>query len=421
MRRKRVSLICLALAAALVLGGCRGTAREADEVAFVVAVGVDKAADKQLAVSYQIGRAGGGADSSGDGSAMGQEPMSEVVTITAPSLAEARNLLNSVLAPAPSLSHVKVLVIGEELARHGLQDTLGALVRYREFRGSMFVVVCRGQARDFLLANRPLFTFSIAKYYELMMSTAAETGYFADSQLHDFYLRMKSHSGEAYAAYGAVSPRTGQGVEEPGVTGEKMFEAKAGGLARRGGNAPEFLGTAVFKGDRMVGILDSHGTRALEILLDRYPRGFLTVEDPLEPERGVNVNVGLDEKPKIRARLEEGRPVFDISVNLEGEISAIPSGINYERVAYRKLLERQVSDVFTEELRKYFRETQAMNADPAGLGYRLRPCFSTRRDFHAYNWNDKYRTAQINISVKTTLRRTGLMWRSSPIVRGHGE
>lgn len=418
MARALTVLLCLGLAAACLLtAGCRGAGRDPDEVAFIVAVGIDAAPGGMLKVSYQIGQASGGGDMSAG--AQQQGGRSEVISVVAPTLPEARMLLNSVIAPTVNLSHVKALVISEEMARGGLQDIVGLTGRFREFRGSVFVIVAGGPAEEFLRQNKPLFAFTVAKYYELMMATAVESGYFDRSQLHDFILRMKSVSAEATVAYAALTRQIpAEGLTMSEVPGQKGGQIKAGEIPRQGGNAPEFLGAAVFQGDRMVGVLDNQETRALAVVTGKYMRGFVTVADPLEPKRAVVVNVGLDEKPKIKGRLEGGRAVFVIYAKLEGEIVSIPSGINYEEPAYRTLLEAQVANVFTGEIRRMLDKTQALNADVVGLGYRLHRHFRTFPDWRAFDWHNRYNQAEIDVQVEVTLRRTGLMWKTT-VIPGH--
>ncbi|WP_371379186.1 Ger(x)C family spore germination protein [Sporomusa aerivorans] len=401
-------------AASLLSAGCSGT-RELDETAFVLALGLDAAEGNQLKISYQIGTT---TSDSADASSGGQQSSfpATVISITAPSLSEGRNLLGSIVAPAPNLSHMKLLVVSEELARKGLKDTLATFMRFREVRGSVYIVIVGGTARDFLVNNNPLFSITPAKYYELMMKTAAETSYYPRTQIHDFYQQLKNHSAQPYAAYAALNPKTGEGTPGVKLPGEKMAEHKAGDIPRQGGNALEFAGAAVFRGDKMVGVLTDHEARALAILVNKYPRGFVTVSDPLEPEAIVNLIVGIAQKPEITAEMKAGRPVFRISIKLEGEIVAIASGINYEHGEYRRLLEQQISKVYREEIEKYFQVTQALNSDAAGLGYRLRSFFVTKPEFTDFNWNEKYREADIHVDVKTELRRSGLMQRTSPVV-----
>lgn len=71
----------------------------------------------------------------------------------------------------------------------------------------------------------------------------------------------------------------------------------------------------------------------------------------------------------------EGRPVIHIDILLEGDISNINSGINYEQKGYIDLLETQISKVNEQEMRNMIRRTQELNSDVAGFGYYLRPDF----------------------------------------------
>jgi spore germination protein KC len=408
-------LILIFLAICLLLTGCFGQGRELDETAFILAVGVDTAEDSQLEVSYQLSRETPSPQEGGSGG-QSVQGASEIITIKAPSLAEARTLLNSIIAPEPNLAHLKVIVVSEKLARRGLQEIIAPIVRFHEFRGSMFVVISRGPTKDFLKANKPLFAVTPAKYYEEMMGTAGVSSYYPRVQLHNFYLRMKDHSAQTFAPIAAVNTPSGEGAGETPVPGGKVREYVAGSIPRTGGNAIEFAGTAVFSGDKMVGILNTQETRALAILSGKLPHNILTVQDPLMPRMSVAVIVGLLEKPKITATLQDGRPLFDVDIDLEGEISAIGSGINYEQAEYRVLLQQQISTVYEEEIDKFLRKTQELNTDVVGFGYHLRSQFATIDEFHDYNWNDKYRTADIRVHVKTYLRRSGLMRKSSPII-----
>ena len=409
-----IAHLLVLLLTCLLLTGCFGSGRELDETTFALALGLDMGEDGELEISYQLsseaskGEAGGG---NGD-----QAPVNaDVITIKASSTAESRSLLNSLIAPAPDMSHTKVLVVSEKLARQGVQDIISPIVRFREYRGSMFVVVCRGSAKDFLKAYKPLTGINPAKYYEEMLQTASKSNFYPPTQLHEFYLALKTYSSQPYAPYAAINPSKGEDKGKAPVPDGKERQYTAGSIPRSGGNPLEFAGMAVFKGNKMVGVLTTHETRAWALLSGKLSPHFMTVQDPLVPKMTVMAHIGLMEKPKIEATLQDGQPVFDISVELEGEIYSIASGINYEQAEYRTLLQQQISNVYTEEINAYLRKTQELGTDVAGFGYHLRSNFNTIDEFFAYNWNDKYQNANIRVHVKTVLRRTGLMRKSSPI------
>lgn len=403
----RLLMICITLVSmAILFAGCNG-GRELDEVGNVIAMGLDAAEEGMILVSYQFAipqQEGGKADAS---------KATTVITIKASTIAETLNLLNSQIEYMPSLSHIKVVVLGEELARQGIDKVLAPFMRYHEYRGSMFVMVAKGTAKEILEENKPTFTTSMSKYYEEIFGTAEYSGYFLRTTLHQYYMRRKSYSGQPYMAYVAVNPAMGEGkVENKRVPGGKNDGYKAGDIPRQGGNHLEFAGTAVFSNDKMVGILSTTETRIVGMLLGQYPRGFLSVEDPLDSQYFVNVNLRLGSKPKIKIKLVEGQPVIDIKILLEGDVSNIGSGINYEQQGYIDLLEEQIEKVCKEETLNLIRRTQELNSDVVGFGYYLRPIFLNNKELMDYHWNDQYQQAEVDVKIHIEIRRTGLMLRT---------
>jgi len=397
-------------AMSILLLGCNG-AKELDQRANVVAMGLDTAEQEGMTrISYQF------AVPRMETSKEDASKDAVIVTNTAATLAEGLNLLNSEVSLQPVLAHVKVIVVGEELARRGIANVLGPFMRYREYRGSMFVVVTRGTAKNFLENNKPVFVTSMAKYYEEMIGSWQETGYFLETTLHEYYTRLKSNSGQPYIALVAVNPESSEGkISTQKVPGEKIDGYRAGDLPRSGGDAAEFAGTALFDGDKMVGSLSTTETRMLSMLLGNYRNGYIVVEDPFNPNSTVNINLHLGSRPKINVALVEDRPVIHVSILLEGEISSIPSAINYEQGgSYLATLENQVSQIYQQQLMNFSKHTQQLNADVAGFGYYLRPAFQSNKEFEDYKWNQKYSQAEVNVEVKTRIRRNGLMLRTVP-------
>lgn len=403
-------LLTILFMISILLLGCNG-AKELDQRANVVIMGLDTAEQEgMIHISYQF--AIPRMESSKDNASKD----TVIVSNTAATLAEGLNLLNSEVELQPVLAHVKVIVIGEELARRGLEKVLGPFMRYREYRGAMFVVVTRGTAKNFLENNKPIFVTSVARYYEEMITSWKETGYYLGTTLHQYYTRLKSKSGQPYIALVAINPNSGEGkINTRKVPGEKIDGYRAGDIPRSGGNAAEFAGVALFDGDKMVGTLSTTETRMLSMLLGNYRSGFIVVEDPLDPKSTVNINLRLGSKPKISVVVADDHPVIHVSILLEGEISSIPSGINYEQGgSYLKSLENQVNKVYNQEMINFSKHTQELNTDVAGFGYYLRPAFQNNKEFEDYQWNKRYSQAEVNIEVKTKIRRDGLMIMTVP-------
>ncbi len=409
----RLKLAACLLVLTFCITGCNG-AREIDDFAYVVSVGIDPGPDNQNIITYQIatGQGQGGKDpGSGESSTF-------LVTIVAPSLAEARNLLNSVVARTPNLSHTKAVIIGEDLARKGIGDIFGPLLRFREFRGSMFITVSRGSAQEFMQKNKPTMEKLPSRWLETSLTSRQDTGYFLSSNLHQFYTRLKATSGAPYATYMGINPLNLQPKPaDKKEDGEKSVAYYPAGLGREGGDPAEVIGTAVFVADKMVGALNNEETRAVSILSGDFVRGFITVTDPLAPQHGVNVQLRLGQKPEIKPAWQDGRLVFTVNLLLEGETTSIPSGINYENREYGQLLEQHISNILTSQMEKMLAHTQELGADVVGFGLYTRNLFSNFNEADQLNWYKVYPTVGFDLNISVKIRRTGLMYKSSPIKR----
>jgi len=409
--RPVIFVLCTVLT--LIAAGCNG-AQELDEVAYILSVGLDAAPNNQLAITYRIAiptTISGVEPSQGS-----SKKSSVVVTVIAPTMTDGRNLLNSIISRSPKVFHIKTIVIGEELARKGLSDLVSSVMRFRDYRETIILAIARGSAKDLIVANQPELDVLPSRWVESMFQSYYESSYYLRADLHQFYKRLKNETGAPYAVVMGINPLSGKGQAENRPLGEDKGRAYiASQIPRYNGNPVEVCGTAVFKGDKLVGFLDSKQTRALSILLGDWKRGFMSVEDPLLPTKPVNVNIHLSGKPAITVDISSAIPAITIKLSLEGEFTAISSGINYESEDYKVLLEHQVSNTIFEQILDMLSVTQGLGTDVVNFGYYIRPLFNTIQALEAYNWNSKYPEASITLEVETHLRRSGLMRKTMPI------
>ncbi|MDF2500562.1 MAG: germination protein Ger(x)C family [Anaerosporomusa subterranea] len=411
----RIVMVVSLLVVSLLSGGCVN-GRETDEVTYVVAIGLDKGTGKNIRATYVVvstGTMGGGGK---EGEAGGKQ--TELVTIEAANLGEARNLLNSVESRSINLSHVKGFIVGEDLARQGLADIMSVVMRFREFRGTMYIgVVNNGTAEEFLSKNSPKVEKLPSKYFESMIATADESSYYLPVQMHEFYRRLKTNNGSPTAMLVGVNPQTGRGQPQGIVEeGDKAKEYTAGMMPREGESNPaEIMGTALFVDDKMVGTLTNQETRMVAILRGKFGRGFMVVADPMAQEKNANVYLRLGRLPRIKCEFQDGIPKINADILLEAEISALPSGVNYEAPEYSGMLESQVSRVIEEEMSNMLRKTQELGSDAVGFGRYARSQFTLYDEFAQLDFKKLYQKAEITLSVKTIIRRTGLLWKTSPL------
>lgn len=411
----RFAGVAMFVALLLFSAGCYGS-KETDDLAYVLVIGVDKAAGGKNKVTYQIalppGKSSGGKDKKG-----GEKVPWILSTILTPSTAETRMLLNSTISRYPSVTHMHAYVFSEEMAREGLNPRVSYIVRSREFRESMFLIVVPGSAEEYIKQNKPTLEDQIHKFYEKSRASEKYGSYYQLAQFHDFYTRLKNFSGSPYTAYSAINPMTGKdnpaGSKTPEQKGDPYLP---GGVPRDGtANPVDFLGLAVFRGDKMVGVLNSEETRAVAILQGKFTSGYIGVVDPLQTRKdAINVNIRFDPKPQITADLNGGAPIFHVKLKIEGEIIGITSSTNYEAPDYRELLEAQIANLFNGQLMNMIKHTQELGTDPVGFSLYLRPQFRNTDEMEQADMTALYQAADFRVTITAKMRRTGYIWRASP-------
>ncbi|MEG6584297.1 Ger(x)C family spore germination protein [Dendrosporobacter sp. 1207_IL3150] len=407
----RIAIVVLMIMLCITLTGCNG-ARESDELAYVLLVGVDRDKEDKLEFTFQIAipRSFGG-----EGAPKDIKEATALISVKADSFAEARDLANSSVSRYLTLSHVKAFIVGEKIAREGIAKTLPALPRFREYRGSMFLMTVReGTAKEFIESNKPQLEVSPSRYIETMMNASDQSSNFLSSTIHDYFTSLKSCCADPYLTLVGITKSQAKEKKstEKGAI-DKTGEYLAGSTERTA-NPADFIGVAVFNNDKLAGYLNNKQTRGLTFVQGKFGRGFFVVADPLEPKMAVNLEVEQGRNPKIEANIVNGRAVFKIDIMVEAEITAIGSGINYESKEYRELLEQQLTTVVKADVEDMLKVTQSLGSDAAGLGYYIRPKLRYYNDLKKLDWHDMYQNAEIQVVVNSKVRRTGFMMRTSP-------
>jgi Ger(x)C family germination protein len=320
-----ISLITIAF----LCTGCYG-ATETDSVSYVLVMGIDKAADGKQQVTYQIALpliSGTNTEETAKGP---QEPWL-TSTITIPTPAESRMLLDASTSRRPKTNHLVAYIISEEVARQGLSPSMAYIARNRDYRESIYLIIVKGSAAEYIRNNKPKLDTSIAHFYQTIILTHNPGNYYLDANFHQFISRLKENGGSPIATYSAMNPMTGKTTPINKTTPEqKTIPYLSGTAPRTGTTIPiDFLGLALFRGDKMVGTLDSDETMAVAFLTGQYKNGFIDVVDPLYPEKDyISLNIYPEGTPKITATLQGDAPQLHIALKVSGELLAITSGFN---------------------------------------------------------------------------------------------
>jgi len=420
---KLYGIIVSILILCLPLSGCYDMT-EIDEEVYALVIGIDIGVDNAVRLTLQYptykdaagsgSKSGGGSGGGEDKKETGEVDGTIVSTVEASSLLEGVDILNTSVNRQISLTHAKMIVFSEEFARQGVAKYIDPLARFREARESMRVIVCKGRAEDFIMENSSQIGTNMAKAIELSFEQSQNTGYFPDVLFTEFYRNLLSPYGQPVAIYAGVNDfqkLKDPTEEEKRITAPSQTDIQPGGIPRKGGSKEELLGTAVFEGDRMVGYLSQNETRFFLMMEGEFKWGRFTLEEQNQPGMIYVLNVILSREPQVSARFENGKPVIDVTMNLDADIVSIQSRIDYEKGEKIKELESGAVAWFQEGIKKTIEKTQKeWNSDIFHFGKEIAGNFSTIQELEEYNWLSHYKEAKINVNVKVNIRRTGFFF-----------
>ena len=158
----------------------------------------------------------------------------------------------------------------------------------------------------------------------------------------------------------------------------------------------------------MAGALNSREAQTFAMMTRSNTRKILTLPDPLNRAGSIVVSVLPNGKSKIRSRLTDTAPVFDITVNLNCVVENITKDTDYTSDQNHALLTEYITRICAESMEQLVKKLQEeYNADILNLGIKLPRHFLTTRDWEEYNWEKRYKDAEIRIHVNLDIDRAG--------------
>ncbi|MHB1042096.1 MAG: Ger(x)C family spore germination protein [Eubacteriales bacterium] len=412
---KIISLLMI-LALLLMIPGCYDY-QDPDEVAWALAVGLDKGRQNTLtmtavvAIPKNVAGGGGGKPASGGGGEGDGKFL--IVSMEVPTLLSALELLNTVVDRRIDLSHTKWVVFSRELAEQDISRYLAPLARFRQFRPTTDIVVSQGRADDLLKKGVPVLEDNVGKYYELLHRGWRYTEFVPLDTFHQFYYKAKS---PGMAPIAMLASTEKEDPVFPDNSPKPKGKYEAGSLPRKGGAGIEVMGAAVFNGGRMIGTLDGNSTGVAKMLADTFVRAIVDIPDPRHPGMYVITEVKLRRHPEINVMIgDDGLPEISADVHLEGDIISIQSGEKYESPEQIPFFEQEVNLKLQNDLEQAVAKSLEWGVDFPCFGRHAKKLFRTWQEWEDYNWNEKYSRARVSVAVDYKVRRIGLLHETVPV------
>ncbi len=284
--------------------------------------------------------------------------------------------------------HCVVLIIGEKAARQGIRKNLGFFLRSPQPRETMWVMVAKGEAKNLLMAQPGLEKTSAQAIGFLARSKA---GYSVN--LKDLTIMLASIGNEPIASRIEViktvsTPYAGQQIPVEEV---------------------QLTGTAAFKDDKLVGWLDERETRGLLWLRGEVGKGVITIPFPGKPEYNLSLDM-IRASSKIIPEYQNGRVSFTVKLILEGDLEEGQGQTNVADPSFIPAVEKELEkDVKKRADLALHRAQVDFKSDIFGFGDTFHRSYKNEWKQLKGNWNEVFTKAEVRISVKAFVRRSGLL------------
>lgn len=341
-------------------------------------------------------------------------PTAWVVGVQARTLSEAQEEMARLSPRLPFWAHVRLVVIGEELARTGVARLLDPVARDREFRITPWVTVARdAPAHRLLELPSPLNAISSEGIVRLLQSQSFQTASVRAVRIRDMVIDLMEPGVDPVA---------------PALSFEKPVPPDRALIPSQEPGPPAFpvtRGTAVFRGDRLVGWLDPAETTALNLLRGESHPFTLTARCPEGPgEASVHFIRALVRRrlqqpggSSSRQAQDQGRaavgapplPEILLDISADGNLKAAtcrpPLGS-----AQRPKLEQELARQLTRQLQGVVdRLHRELRADAAGFGQMIARADPSLWEHLRPLWPELLPHLPVRIQVEARVRRTGLL------------
>lgn len=297
---------------------------------------------------------------------------------TGPAMYDAITRLTLHVSRFPFYPHTKVYIFGKEGAQHGIYQFFDEQARDPDSRPNALIVVSAEKKASDIMAipdgMEKIQAFGMAEEIKL---SARYSKYPAVTVL-DFQKRIMSKTTAPIAPIVGIA-------KEIGPEGKKI-------------NKLRVTGTAVFKGDRMIGELNERESSGLLWAINKVKIGFITV-----PNADLEI---IRAKSKIIPELRGDKIKITVDIKEESDLILYKKRQDITDDVVRQL-EKDLAKEIKSQVMTSVEKSFALDADIFGFGEAVHRKYKKEWQELQPRWNEIYPEIEIVVKVKAHLNKFG--------------
>lgn len=390
--RIRLPIVIVLLIPLLLLGGCMGK-RDVEELAFVMGMGLDLGKEPgTYQVTYQIAQ-----PKASGGSAAELKNWTVSIEVANPSMSTEK--IREILNKHPFVGSARIIIIGEDLARSGINEALDVFQRFYQYRRTIYLLLAKGDARDVLetqLRTGQLPALSLLG----TMQGQPGTSTFPITRLGHYFTILGRESQTPLIP--VVEKR------KPGEEGIS-YSAKEGKEVHVGG-------AGVFKDGKLIDFLNEEETKGYLWLDNEMKNGFIETKGE---DGGINASAWiLKNSAKFRFTSQDGNMGVTFQIKATVSVNDIKGQKGQrdpqEWVEFLKEIEPMFAQAIEKECRDAVAKSRGLKADFIGIGRKLEQKDPKYWKEVKEDWDNQFPNFPVSYDIQVVVQNTGLP-RNSPV------
>lgn len=393
---KKILIILSIISLTLIVNTGCWSRNELNDLSIVTGLGLDKIKDEYLLSTQVISPA----SIAGKGKGISSNVVNFESRGKTPF--EAMRKMSTQIARKLYFSHLRLLAIGDDFAKEGIGPVLDFFSRDHEFRADYnIVIVHKGRAEDLLDILTPLETIPALKVHQSVEMSERIWGHTLLTTIDDLINEITSTGKEPVLS----------GIEMKGdpEKGEKISELQTAAPAV----ILQHIHLAVFKKDKLMGWLSSKESLGTNFVLDKIKSTVIPI--PCEQTKGqqkkkpplMSMEI-MKSKTKNKAEIIDGEPTIHVEINTEASVADVPCDIDMTKAKTIYQIENKLEKEIKNTVETAIHNVQKkFKLDIFGFGeiiHREDPKLWKKLE---KNWEKKFPTLPVDVSVKVKILRTG--------------
>lgn len=404
--KTRFTLVIFLVVLSLGMVGCWDYI-EYENMVQVTAVGNDfnpKTRDSIFIIQYIPTSKSSQMGGSGSSNAPPGKNPAAVHSARAKTIYEASSNLQQAIFKRLFYGYLRVYIIGADAARNDLLDIMELIDRTPLIRSNTYLLFTPGTAEDAISTFDAMSGSSSEEIFNLIIS-ASQTGAAYPVTVQDFEAMLAVPGLEATAPRILTVSKESKPEPKGGTEDGIKYDPERAGAHR-------IAGLAVFKGAKLAGWMNAKESQGFGVITGKKSHPYKVSQQTGRTDTAEVLYYRISKsKSKIKVRLEDKHPAFEVNISVTGDLRKYYSNKGSDFLDPRevRMMEKKLADSVRSDVEAALKRGQKeLKSDVFGFGFALfRENPKLWRSTYEANWDKVFPDVPIHIQVSAKIINTG--------------